>query len=499
MSERIPRIVVSLPARSAEVARAEAERANAAGADLAEVRLDRWSSAELRNIARLFPSSLPLLATYRSRAEGGEGSDNPSERAALLQGFVAHPFRWVDLELARDMALVPKLPPSERMGRIVSSHMGPATPAAWSERIEQLVALPGDVGKIVVRASVLDALRELIPRLPPPGKAALVAHTVGASGPLLRALARRLGLPFVFASLPAAGGSEPVEPGQIPVDRLRPFLAGDPSAPLFAVAGRPVAHSRSPGLHSAWMRAEGRPGIYVPLEFGTDEELVLSLPYLAAEGFRGINVTQPFKSIAYEAATTASKGAESCGAANCLTFRDGAIEAENTDLVAILRRLDELRANGRWDGRTLGVIGAGGAARATLAAARAMSAEAVVCARRPEAAAALAKEFSATAGRPGEARPLPLVVHATNAGRDGAGPLEVPVGPWVGPGGHVIDWVYDAAEPVVRTAATAAGASYEDGWRLLVYQAAESYALWWGSDPEPSSIADALREGGCAA
>ncbi len=499
MSDRLPRIIVSLPARSAEAARAEAELARASGADLAEIRLDRWPSTELENLPRLFPSPLPLLATYRSRAEGGAGSDDPAERSELLQRFVAHPFRWVDLELARDLAILPRLPPSEKVGRIVSVHMGPATPAAWSERIEQLAALPGDVGKLVVRASVLDTLRELVPRLPPPEEASLVTHTVGASGPLLRALARRLGFPFVYASLPAGNGRDPVEPSQIPVDRLRRFLAADSTAPLFAVAGRPVGHSRSPGLHSGWMRAEGRHGLYIPLEFETDEEFVLSLPYLAAAGFRGINVTQPFKSIAFEAATTASKGAESCGAANCLTLRDGAVEAENTDLVALLQRLGELREAGRWDGGTLGVIGAGGSARATLAAARALSAKAVVCARRPEAADALAKEFSATVGRTDEARPLPLVVHATNAGRAGAGPLEIPLGPWVGPGSHVIDWVYDAAEPAVRTAATAAGASYEDGWRLLVYQAAESYALWWGSDPEPNSLAEALREGGCAA
>ncbi len=500
MNDRAPLIIASLPGRSAEAIRTEIDLARAAGADIAEIRLDRWPAEELEHLDRLFPSPLPLLATYRSEREGGAGPEDPDERAGRLFRFATFPFRWIDLEHARDLPVLGRLPGPERLGRIVSVHLGAATGDEWARRLRELAQEDGTVGKLVVRAPVLAALQDLIPRLPPPGEGSLVAHTVGPSGPILRALARRLGFPMVFGSLPEESGREPVEPSQVPVDRLRAYLATDgPAGPLFAVAGRPVDHSRSPALHARWMRAERRNGLYIPLEFESDDEFVASLPLLASTGFRGINVTRPFKTLALEAATTAAHGAEACGAANCLTFRDGAIEAENTDLVAILRRLGELRESGRWDGRSLAVVGAGGSARATLAAARSLPAESVVFARRSEAARALAREFSASVGDPAAARPYPLVVHATDAGRPGAGSLEVPLGRLLGPSSHVVDWVYGPSDPTVGAIARSAGSTYEDGWRLLVYQAAESYAIWWGNDPEPERIEEALREGGCAA
>jgi len=144
------------------------------------------------------------------------------------------------------------------------------------------------------------------------------------------------------------------------------------------------------------------------------------------------------------------------------------------------------------------VLGAGGAARATLAAARELGASATVFARRPSAAEALAKEFGAAAGAPGEGAPAGLVVHATNVGREPGSSLEVPIAPWLGRLSHLLDWVYAPNEPVVRRAAERAGASYEDGWRLLVYQAAASYEIWWGRPPAEASVVRSVEEGPCA-
>ncbi len=497
MNERAPAIVVSLSARSADAAAEEARVARRAGADLAEVRVDRWPEEEVAGIDRLFPSSVPLLATYRSSAEGGSGSSDSASRRTILLRLAALPFRWIDLEYDRDLALLPELPPAARLGRIVSSHPSGGSPEEWARRLRSLASVDA-VGKLVVRASVREVYRELLPRLPPPNEGALVVHTTGASGPILRALSRRLGFPLVFAAPPGEPVREAVEPSQIPVDRLRPFLEGDGMAPLFAVVGRPIAHSRSPALHTAWMRAAGARGLYVALEMQGDDEFLESLPDLAASGFRGLNVTHPFKSVALEGATDVAPGASACAAANCLTFREGRIEGENTDLVAILRRLEELRSSKRWTDRRLTVVGAGGAARATLEAAVTLGSEAAIVARRAEAARDLAREFGVTALEPGERRAASLVIQATPVGRSGAGPLAVPLAPLLDRGSHVLDWVYAPAEPSLQRTAEAAGATYEDGWRLLVYQAAASYAIWWGREPAEEALRAALREGGCA-
>jgi shikimate dehydrogenase len=497
-----PVIIVSLPARSARDAREELARAAEAGADLAEIRFDRWEPPERGLAATLFPSPVPLLATLRSMAEGGEGPNDPLERSRILTELARLPFRWIDLEEARDRP--EQLPrPPETLGRILSTHRTTSVSAAeWSALLRRPPAA-GTVRKVVVPATVGSLLLELLPHLPPPGEGSVIALTTGPSGPLLRAWSRRLGFPMVFASLPEASapgtGEAPVEPSQIPVDRLRPFLAAPEGAPLFGLAGHPVSHSRSPSLHGRWMQRTGRAGLYVALDFASEEEFVEALAPLAERGLRGLNVTHPYKAAALECSTEVGPGAGACGVANCLTFRNGTVEAENTDLAAILRRMEELRRSGRWDGKSVSVVGTGGAARATLAAARELGAEPTVYGRQAVRTSEVAREFGARAGSSDSARPDRLVVHATDVGRPGTGPLEVPIGRLVAQGTVVLDWVYDPEVPTVRETVETAGGSYEGGTRLLVYQAAATFGLWWGEEPEPEELARTLEEEGCTA
>ena len=496
MTRRPPLVIVTLPGRSVAELRGEIIEARNAGADGAEVRLDRLAPRELALLPELFPAPLPLLATLRSRVEGGEGPDDVASRIERLLPLGALPFEWIDLEYDRDRDLTGQLRPPG--GTILSSHLAAADLPDLDRRMRQPVP-SGSVRKVVIPASIATLLDRVIPALPPLGETSLVVLTTGASGPLLRAWSGRLGNPLVFASLPQGGPREgsrsPVEPGQIPADRLRWFLDADEAAPVFGIAGHPVGHSASPYLHSRWMRHAGHRGLYVPLDFASDEEFVDSLPVLADRGFRGLNVTHPFKQAAFAAASRVGRGAEACGVANCLTFRGGEVEAENTDLAAMLRRLEELRNSGLWGGRSVTVLGAGGAARATLAAAKSLGAGLHLVARRPEAARALEESFGAGTGTPPAPRPGDLVVHATDAGRAGAGALDLPFASLVGPGVHVLDWVYRPDEPTIRSVAEAGGATYEDGWRLLVYQAASSFDVWWGAPPSDVEIAATVGEG----
>ncbi|HXQ78961.1 MAG TPA: type I 3-dehydroquinate dehydratase, partial [Thermoplasmata archaeon] len=461
------------------------------------IRFDRFSDEELGRASELFPSPIPLLATLRSRAEGGEGPDDPGSRSRVLKDFASHRFRWIDVESARDLPGARTLARPGERALIVSTHSTtPERGATWSDLLRTPVP-DGAVRKVVVPSTVSQLLRELIPALPPPGELPLVALTTGPSGPLLRVWSRKFGFPFVYCSLPEGTGRvglPSVEPSQIPVDRLRPFLHSEGSPPVFAVVGHPVAHSRSPALHSRWMAEAGRVGLYIALDFEDDQEFVDSIPSLIEAGFRGLNVTHPFKQIALELAGRVDPGASACGVANTLSLGPDEVGAENTDLVAVLRRLEELRASGRWDGASVGVVGAGGAARATLAAARSLGVRALVRARRPEAAEALAREFGAEANRTSASAPPSLVVHATPVGREASAPSPLPeMSDWLRPGVHVLDWVYDPENQVIRSTALGAGATYEEGTRLLVYQAAASFGIWWGEEPSPAQVSSALE------
>jgi len=492
-----PRLIVSLPGRSIDELRAEIAEAHGAGADWGEVRVDRLSGAAQAGLDGLFPSPIPLLATYRSAAEGGAGASDPSVRATLLQELARQPFAGLDLEIARDLPVVATLPAGSRE-LLASVHLPEGTSPELRRRARDEPLPPHAGRKIVVGAGVERWIHEILPEFEAAGASPRVLLATGPASALSRAWARRSGSFAVFAGLPRPGSSAglrpSVEPGQLPVDRLRRFFAAEGGARLAGLAGRPVAHSRSPDLFDRFFVADGTGGLYVLLECADDRELVAVLPGLVAGGFRGLNVTHPFKAAALIAASRVDASAEACGVANCLTFESGEIEARNTDLAAIRRRLAELRHEGRWDGRRLAIVGAGGAARATLAAARELGARATIYARRPEVDAELARSFGAHVGAAEDAGPERLIVHATPFGRAGTPELEIDVGPLLDGDAHLLDWVYAPEVPTLRHLAAARRASYEDGWSLLVYQAAASYAAWWGREPAAGVVAAAREE-----
>jgi hypothetical protein len=137
--------------------------------------------------------------------------------------------------------------------------------------------------------------------------------------------------------------------------------------PRLGVCGWPVGHSRSPAMHNAALAALGL-GDWryqrLPIPPEAFAETVRALP---ARGFRGVNVTIPHKEAALALADTATDTARAIGAANTLTFADGAIEADNTDAGGLLDAIAPVRA---VRGARALVLGAGGAWRAAVYAAR---------------------------------------------------------------------------------------------------------------------------------
>ncbi len=497
MTGRRPLQVVTVTGRSVRAVRKEIDAARLSGADLVEIRFDRWSPAGRRRAGELFPSAAPLVATYRSRTEGGAGADDRSRRAATLSALAEHPFAYLDLEAARDRPLE-AMAASRGVKVVRSTHVvGPVDLGALRSAVTEA---PPDGGlvKVVIPATLEVLVRDLLPLVDSLADPRPIVLATGPAGPLWRGWAARLGLPWVYSAPPAGMGSEPVERSQLPVDRLASFFAA-PDAPIFAVVGHPVAHSLSPDIHHAWMRRAAQAGLYVPLDLSTESEMRAAVRELPPRGVRGLNVTHPWKGLAFELAGERSEAADVTRQANCLTFTGSAIRADNTDLSAIERRLAELSDEGKVPPEGLSVLGTGGAAQSTLAAARSRHLAATVYGRSTPRTDEVAARYGARAGRVETASPTGLLVHATTVGRAGSGPLGLPLTRLVAPGGHVVDWVYGAEVPVVAEAARAAGATYEDGRRLLVYQAALSYRAWWGEGPDAASVADVLREVGCTA
>jgi shikimate dehydrogenase len=215
------------------------------------------------------------------------------------------------------------------------------------------------------------------------------------------------------------------------------------------------------------------------------------LPELFAEtvealeraGFRGVNVTIPHKQAALALAGEATATARAVGAANTLTFRDGVIEADNTDVQGLLDCLPDVA------GRRALVLGAGGAGRAAVhALVHAGAVEVMVWNRTPERARRLAAELGARAVETPE--PFDICVNCTSVGlTSGDDPFkELPLqADTFDAGSCVVDMVYSSQDTAFLAAARSRGAVVVDGLEILVAQGAASFERWTGR-PAPRDV-----------
>ena len=258
------------------------------------------------------------------------------------------------------------------------------------------------------------------------------------------------------------------------------------------VAGWPVAHSRSPAMHNAALAATGLTDwryLKLPLPPERFAETVRALP---AAGFRGINVTIPHKEAALALADEATPTAAAVGAANTLTFAPGgAILADNTDVPGLLEALPVDPA-----GMTALVLGAGGAARATVyALRRAGAAEVLVWNRTKARAEQLVAELGGRAVDAPEA--AALVVNCTSVGLSERDPTfkSLPIqADTLGVGTYVADMVYRPGGTALLEEARRRGATVVTGLEILIAQGAASFERWTGMTASREAMRGAVAD-----
>lgn len=265
-----------------------------------------------------------------------------------------------------------------------------------------------------------------------------------------------------------------------------------------AVLGRPVTHSLSPVLHNAAYAALGLSGwSYVARE--CDAESLAGLVRAADASWRGFSCTMPVKEAALAVADRRSLAAEVVGAANTL-IRDttsGGWFADNTDITGIVAAVQERVAAPR---RML-VLGAGGTARAALAAAARWGLSEVEIAVREPARAAPAL---AAADRLG----LAVVVHTLGSASAHAaaaaaelivstlppgavdGYIDMPMRPEQA----VLDVVYVPWPTALAMRARSRGATVITGAAMLLHQAADQVRLMTGFEAPIEAMRTALRD-----
>jgi shikimate dehydrogenase len=260
-------------------------------------------------------------------------------------------------------------------------------------------------------------------------------------------------------------------------------------AKIAGVIGWPVSHSRSPRLHGYWLERYKIDGAYVPLAIGP-AHVAQALRVLALAGFRGVNVTVPHKEAALAAVDVLDADARRIGAVNTVIMApDGSLTGSNTDGVGFLAHLRASAPAWSASGPAV-VIGAGGAARAVVAALMGAGVPDIrVVNRTRERAEELVRSFDGPArvlpwvARHGALEGAALVVNTTTLGMTGQPALELDLDALLNDA-CVFDCVYAPLETPLLAAARARGLVAVDGLGMLIHQARPGFEAWFGVAPE---------------
>lgn len=268
-------------------------------------------------------------------------------------------------------------------------------------------------------------------------------------------------------------------------------------AKLAGIIGWPVAHSLSPVLHGHWLAEYGIDGAMVPLPARV-EDFAAVIDGVRRSGFRGVNVTVPHKEAAFALAHKADGPAQAAGAANLLIFHGDRIQGRNTDALGLAESLRE--AIGTLSGKSVVLLGAGGAARGAILALEMLGAGKIHLLNRDmHRAKTLAGSLSRqvrSAVEPGAlddwrhvAGNAALVVNSTSAGMGTIPPLELDLS-LLPKDAAVCDIVYNPLETKLLKDAAARGHQTIDGLGMLMHQAAPSFEAFFGVKPK---VTPALR------
>ncbi|VBB69540.1 Shikimate 5-dehydrogenase I alpha [invertebrate metagenome] len=265
---------------------------------------------------------------------------------------------------------------------------------------------------------------------------------------------------------------------------------GTSGTKLAGVIGWPIWHSRSPRLHSWWLKRYGIDGAYVPLAVRPCHfsEVVRAL---GKAGFQGMNVTVPHKEAALTIVDEATPLARRIGAVNTIVCADGGrLLGANTDSFGFTENLRENRPDWRVCDGPVVVLGAGGAARAIVSALVDGGVQQLFLVNRSY---QRAQTLAADIGGPIEiiswserAKILAgasLLVNTTTLGMMNSQPLEIDLGA-LPETAVVMDAVYTPLKTHLLAIAAERGNPIVDGIGMLLHQARPSFAAWFSLDPE---------------
>jgi shikimate dehydrogenase len=262
----------------------------------------------------------------------------------------------------------------------------------------------------------------------------------------------------------------------------------------YAVIGNPISHSKSPLIHRMFAEQTGQDISYEAIESPL-ESFAATIERLRAAGYKGCNVTVPFKFEAFELATQLSERAQTAHAVNTLKFDASEIYGDNTDGAGLVNDIERNLGIPLRGKRAL-LMGAGGAAYGVVLPLLHAGAQITVANRTADKARQLAVAFAGSGDvtscgydELGEQQ-FDVIVNATSAGLSDS-KIELPETIFA-PNALAYDMMYGRETPFMAFA-HAHGARVADGLGMLVEQAAEAFYIWRGVRPDTQPVLEKLR------
>lgn len=271
----------------------------------------------------------------------------------------------------------------------------------------------------------------------------------------------------------------------------------------YAVVGNPIAHSKSPQIHRLFAEQTNQELVYEAIRIDVEKTpFTYAVRQLMAKGYKGLNVTVPFKLDAFEFADELTARAQTAQAVNTLVFHDdGKVLGDNTDGIGLVNDI-ELNGKRPFKNKKVLILGAGGAVQGILQPLLEKQPACVHIANRTavkaeELAQRFAGDISITASG-WKAIPCDsgydIIINGTSASLENKVP---PISEsCLKPDSLVYDMMY-GAEPTVFMAWAKQhqpDCTIMDGLGMLVGQAAEAFYLWRGVRPETASIIQQIRD-----
>lgn len=265
-----------------------------------------------------------------------------------------------------------------------------------------------------------------------------------------------------------------------------------------AVIGHPINHSKSPLIHTHWIKQYDLNGTYEAIDIAP-ETLKEGIDTLITNGFSGFNVTIPHKETILPLCETIDDTARACGAVNTIVIKDGKLHGYNTDGFGFIANIKQNAPSFDFTKGPAVIIGAGGAARAIIKGLIDAGVPRIIIANRTrEKADIIAAQMDATkittiewADRHAALENANLLVNTSSLGMTGKPPLDL--GLTALPSSALVtDIVYSPLETPLLTTAKQRGNTIVTGIGMLLHQARPGFEKWHGIMPQVTKELEAL-------